>query len=101
MNAGGGAGRLIKERQGAREVEIGILRNKARDRRARERLRDQNRRRLGLFDLGRVFRVGQKGQMTGAGVLHARDAGDLDFSVAFEAASERGGDFTESHQNSA
>src|SRR5215467_10345607 len=45
----------------------------------------------------RVFRIDKKRELTRPRVLHARDACDLQFAVAFKAATQRIGDLAKSH----
>src|ERR1039458_7986196 len=55
-----------------------------------------------LFPYTTLFRsvlgIGQKGEMSGAGVLHSGHACDFDLPVAFQAAPEGTGDFTKLHR---
>ena len=55
---------------------------------------DQDGAGLRVLHFVRVFGIGQKGEVSGAGVLHAGDAGDFDLGIACQRAPERGGDFT-------
>ena len=86
---------MIEEGQGAREIQIRIIRYQAG--KPRNSLRNQDGSCLGMANLGRVFRVGEKRELAGAGVLDPGKAGDFQVSVAFEAAAQGGGDLTKSH----
>ncbi len=96
MNARRGPRRLIEQRQGAREIEIGILRDQGRD--AGDRLRNQNRAGLRVLHLRRVLGVGEKGELARPRAFHAGNAGDIEIGVAsFNAATQRSGDIAKIH----
>ncbi len=95
MHSRRGLGRLIEERQGAREIEIRISGDQRGD--SGDGFGDQNRAGLGILHLGCVLGIGEKGEVAGPGALHCGDGANLDFGIAFEAAAERLGDFTKRH----
>ena len=83
MDARAGPRRLIEQRQRAREIEVRILRRRGgRSASPAGAARPGWRRRLRVLHLVRVFGIGQKSELAGTGVLHAGDAGDLQFAVA-------------------
>ena len=82
VNARRGLWRLIEERQGASEVEIGIGGDERGD--AFVWLGGENGSGVRVADFVRVLGVGQKGEMRGFGMFDARDAGDFDVSVAVQ-----------------
>ena len=90
------AGRLIKERQRAREIEIRIGPTPG-TRCPAMGSRNQNRAGLRILHLGSILGVGEKSEVAGPGALHSGDGGNFDFGIAFDAATERMGDFTKSH----
>ena len=99
VNARRGPRRLVEQRQRAREIQVGILRDQAGDGQARQaRFGNQDGAGLRVFHLGRVLGIGQKGELSGAGVFHAGHAGDFHLPVAFQAAPQRVGNFAEFHK---
>lgn len=88
MNSRFGTGRLVEESQGAREIVIRIRGDQTRGRALLQRLRNQDRGGAAMFHFGRVFRICEKSELRGSGVLHAGHARDCDTRVAFELAAE-------------
>ncbi len=89
--------RLVKQRQGAREIQVGIVGNQAGD--AGYRMRNQDGGGPGVLHLVRVFRIGQKGQIAGAGMFHARHPADFQIAIAFQPATQAGRDFRKLHRS--
>jgi len=92
MNARRVARRLVKEFDGAGKRQIGIIGAKSGERRKAGFAFDAN----AFFDedggsaggaqQGEIAAVGEKSDLSGVGVVHAGDAGDLGGGIAFEAA---------------
>ena len=53
---------------------------------------------MGVFDLGRVFGIGQKRELSGGGVFHTGHAMDFQVAAARQAAPQRIGNLTEFHK---
>ena len=96
MNARNRARRLIEEGEGAGEIEVWVVGDEAGE--AGNRLGYQNGAGVGGADFGGIFGVGEKGEVVGAGVFYAGDAGDFQFAIAFDSAAEGGGNLAESHR---
>ena len=83
------------ERSG--EIEIWIGRNEAGYRQVLKRLRHKDRPCLRILYFVRIFRVCQKRELRAAGLLHARDAGDLQGCVAMISQPTAVRDFAQFH----
>src|SRR5262249_1953269 len=89
MDARHGRWRLVEQRQCTREIEIWIFGDKERDRKSGDRGRGNDRARFGIAHFRCVLWVREKSEVSGPGVFHARDAGNLDIAVTVQAAAER------------
>ncbi len=90
MNARLRPRRLIKQRQRAREIVIGIRRYQAGRLGLCQGLLHQDRPGARILHLGRVLGVGQERQLSWTRPLHSSDAGDLDVRVAVQRAAQPG-----------
>ena len=73
MNPGSRAGRLIEQLESAGEIEVWIDGDEARNGQPGDWFSGEDGGGARVFHFGRVFRIGEEGQLGGRSMLHAGD----------------------------
>jgi len=100
MDTGSGPRRLVEEGQRPGEIEIGVAGDELGHAQRRNGLGQQDRAGAGIFHFMGILRVGQKCELTGAGLLHSSDARDGYGAIADKAAAEARREFRQKNRDS-